>query len=446
MLKYSIVIVSFLVVALSSGICGAMNADSARYIQTTGYRYYDTPIDPDLYLIRPGDILTVTFINANISQLRLVVDPENRIIDPTLGVFDLTGKTLSQTRQLLSRKLLDLYNVNQMAISVGSPQKVAVLVSGAVKAPGLYTAYTSQRVSEIIDSANGIARDGSRRWIQFSGGPSTLIVDLDKAHYLGDYTTNPYLYAGYAVYVPAKSDKRVQVIGEVNAPREIELVPGDSLLLLVQLAGGVRSSGDINNIKVTHTVNHAGNTNAELQAGDVIIVPPKETTLNPQQVGVFGAVTEPGYYTYVNDITLPQLIAQAGGYTQQANKGQLVIFRLSGMDAFGRISTVRYPLISISNGKGHLLPIQPGDSVFIPSVIGYVKVRGVVRNPGLFPYFPEKDISYYIDIAGGLVPSADKENINLYHRFTRISEIVGMDSEVYDGDIITVKPLEGINR
>ncbi|MDD5427165.1 MAG: hypothetical protein PHN52_11865, partial [candidate division Zixibacteria bacterium] len=57
------------------------------------YRFYDKPVDPELYLIRPGEKLVITFLKTKLPQLWLQVNPEGKLIDKSLGMFDLAGKT-----------------------------------------------------------------------------------------------------------------------------------------------------------------------------------------------------------------------------------------------------------------------------------------------------------------------------------------------------------------
>ena len=169
----------------------------------------------------------------------------------TLGVYDLSRRTLAYTQQMFTDVLANLYKADQIEISISEPRRVALHVSGAVARPGTYKGFTSHRVSEIIELAGGILFHGTTRRIEFTGGPEPLMVDLDRAAYLGDNSANPCLYAGYSIHVPSKSADRVQVVGEVNRPREVELVPGDDIMTLVSLAGGLRSGADVEAIKIT---------------------------------------------------------------------------------------------------------------------------------------------------------------------------------------------------
>jgi protein involved in polysaccharide export with SLBB domain len=409
-----------------------------------GYRYFDQPIDQNIYLIRPGDKLIVTFIKAKLAPLTLSVDPEGKVVNATLGVFDLSHKTLFEAKGILRKALRELYNVDEMAISVTEPAKVGILVSGAIAAPGLYTAYTSQRVSEIIDSAGGVIRTGSRRWIIFSGGPQEIIVDLDQADYLGDNTANPCLYAGYSIYVPSKSAELVQVVGEVNNPREIELVPGDDLNLLLSLAGGVRSNGDIDAVRIIGGREQSHDQKENIQADDIILVPPKSAGSEKDRLIIFGAVSNPGRYKYHQGMTLEELIRQAGDFTSRASSSRTTVFRRAEVDEWGRTTKLRYAISNVvkTDEKIETVVLQPADSVFVPVKVGYVKVSGEVHNPGLFPFGDGGEAMFYIDVAGGFLPTANKSRIDIYNRISRITSSYSPEVLVHDGDEIIVNVRE----
>ncbi len=432
-------VVCFALVSFAFGQT-SLTADSGWAGPGDSYRYYDQPIDQNIYLIRPGDELIVTFIRAKLAPLTLLVNPEGEVVDATLGVFDLTHKTLSQAKGILRKALRELYNVDEMTISVRKPAKVGIAVSGAVASPGLYTAYTSQRVSEIIDSAGGVISTGSRRWIVLSGGPQEITVDLDRANHLGDNTVNPCLYAGYSVHVPCKSAELVQVVGEVNNPREIEFVAGDDVNVLLSLAGGVRADGDTGAIRIMGEREQSHSQNPNIRPGDIIFVPPKSAGSERNRLTIFGAVSNPGKYEYRQGMMLEELIRQAGGFTSHAGCGRTTVFRRAEADEWGRTTKLRYAISSVvrSDDKIEAVALQPADSVFVPVKVGYVKVSGEVHNPGLFPFGDGRDAMSYISAAGGFLAAADNRRIDIYNRVSKVTSSHSPDVLVHDGDEIIV--------
>lgn len=415
-------------------------ADSLGAMFSLLYSDFDQPVDPDRYLIRPGDQLRIIFIRSQVRTMTLGVDPEGRVIDGTLGVFDLTGLTLARARSLLLPELNRLYKADDITISITEPRPVSIVVSGAVANPGAYVAYTSQRVSDVIQSAGGILDNGSRRWIVLSGGPEPIRVDLDRALYLGDQAANPRLYAGTHIFVPGKATELVQVVGEVNHPRDVELIEGDNLNDILLLAGGVRFGADRQEVQI---INPGGNVTSDpnsIEPGAMIWVPSVEISKDHQWITIFGAIHKPGTYRARENMTMADAIDLAGGYTEHANSASVTVFRKARFDEFGRASDLRYPISHRVNDQadGQAILLEPADSLYVPLRLGYVRVSGEVFNPGLFPHREGEDAQYYIQAAGGFTPRAEEERIGLYNRVSRVTMPASPETRVNDGDEIIV--------
>ena len=51
------------------------------------------------------------------------------------------------------------------------------------------------------------------------------------------------------------------------------------------------------------------------------------------------------------------------------------------------------------------LLIEPNDTLRVPFKQYFVSVAGSVKNPGRYPYIPDRTYDYYIGLAGGFVKS-----------------------------------------
>ena len=410
----------------------------------SGYRFFDRPVDADRYLIRPGDELRVTFVNAQISPMTLEVDPEGRVVDRTLGLMDLSGKTLSGARGLLGAELQKLFKVDTIVISITAPMRVGIQISGAVNEPGSYVMYTSQRVSELVDSAGGISSGGSRRRIVFSGGPEPVMVDLDRSTFLGEEAPNPALYAGYSVRVPSRLASVVDVVGEVGEPRQIEFLGGEDLAMLIKLAGGYRPTADSEHVKVIRGSRHIPADEAAVQAGDIVFVPPRGELTERAEVIVFGAVENPGRYPLEGYPSLANLLEAAGGFTDKAVPQGTAVFRLTPIVPDQKRARERYPIANIVKDDGTTpgFTLRSGDSVVVPVAVEYVRVSGEVRNPGLYPYESGQPASYYITAAGGFLPTADKDRVDIFLRVSQTTARYSPEVTVHDGDEVIVQRRE----
>jgi polysaccharide export outer membrane protein len=417
-----------------------------RSSQSERVPQFDHPIEAGQYIIRPGDELTVSFLKANIEPLRLTVDPEGRIIHGNLGLFDLSNRTLSQVREELTGAFKNLYKVENIVISISNPLAVRISITGAVDTPGVYSAYTSQRISDAIKLAGGILPDGSSRNIIFRGGPHNILVDLDRAEYTGDLKADPCLYAGFTIHVPQKSNSRIQIFGEVNNPREIELQDDDNLHLLIELAGGLRNWADSNNIQIIRDGNFLNALIEPILPGDIIKVNPLVDIPIFQAVFIFGAVLNPGKFQKEDVPSLAELLNIAGGFDEKAARLRTTVFRFNPVDAAGRISTSRTVIQNIyaDKGPGGAFTLAGGDSVFVPFYVGYVEVAGDVVNPGIFPFQPGQTAEFYINSAGGYLSNVNPLEIDTYDPVAKLTSRNSPKIQIQDGCKLTVNIRRGL--
>lgn len=433
----SLAVIGCLFLVIAGPARAQESADSTRSLT---YRYFDRAIDPDRYLIRPQEKLTVSFVGMKLSPLGLSVNADGRLVDPTLGTFDLAGKTLTAARELLLPEIRRAYTADRIDITIGTPYQVAIAITGAVRKPGWYLGYTSNLASELIDLAGGVLPSGSRRHIELLGGPSPVAVDLDRAVYLGEWDANPPLYAGYRIHIPERSDRLMHVVGEVLQPREVELVDGDSVAQLVAMAGGLTEAGDRAGIHFSEHPNQAVSGSIQPQAGQVIVVPQRSAMAGSGSVAMFGAVAQPGKYPLNGATQLSVVLDKAGGVTGPGNRGRITVFRQARDRAIEGGQRVRFP-ISVGSDVAEFV-LQPGDSVFVPLSVGFVRVEGRVRNPGLVPYSAGKNVGYYVQLAGGYLEDANREEIDITDRISRLTNRGGPDSSVNDGDQVVVRRKE----
>ena len=112
-------------------------------------------IDPKLYILGPGDILSV-FIWGNFQgQFTLPVSPEGMLLVPEIGPVAVSGYSLEKAAKIISNKILDRYRNVEIVVSLVNLRVFKVFVGGAVKKPGAYPATSVSRVSELIDMAGG---------------------------------------------------------------------------------------------------------------------------------------------------------------------------------------------------------------------------------------------------------------------------------------------------
>jgi polysaccharide export outer membrane protein len=120
---------------------------------------------------------------------------------------------------------------------------------------------------------------------------------------------------------------------------------------------------------------------------------------------VAGEVRYPGRYTLkTKSEKITDLIQRAGGLTPDGYANGVVFYRTR--NGVGRIG-IELPDV-LRNAKSlDNLPLQDGDSLFIPRFSSVVSVQGAVNSPVSVTYSPGKTLDYYIRAAGGPSRKAD---------------------------------------
>jgi len=166
-----------------------------------------------------------------------------------------------------------------------------------------------------------------------------------------------------------------------------------------------------------------------------------------------GEVARPGIYPVRKGDTLSSLILQAGGFTDNAFLPGAVLLRssenarqavelagfarrleaairqtgpgnadtprirrfldaLRNLDPSGRIPVrLSHPRLMINAPDD--LPLENGDTLYLPPEPRTLRIAGAVRNPGVYPYSPGTRFTGLTASSGGLLPEADRDGTML---------------------------------
>jgi len=131
------------------------------------------------------------------------------------------------------------------------------------------------------------------------------------------------------------------------------------------------------------------------------------TEYGGRRVRVLGQVNTPGSFTFAGQITLLEAVSRAGGATGSAQLHQSVVFR--GTETV--IEVDLYELLYKKNLKLDI-PLQPGDTVFIPDNINSrVFVLGEVKNPGIYDLGGHLTVLEAIAKAGSYTENANLRQV-----------------------------------
>ncbi|MFQ6608086.1 MAG: SLBB domain-containing protein [Fidelibacterota bacterium] len=173
-----------------------------------------------------------------------------------------------------------------------------------------------------------------------------------------------------------------------------------------------------------------------LQPYDVVSIRPDPYFSLQRQVTITGEVMYPGSYTILSpDEKITDIIERAGGLRPEAYP------EASRFTRQGQSIQMSFEDI-IHNPRSDLnFQVQDGDEIVIEPQPNLVFVNGEVNNPGIRKYVPGKRLSYYIDVAGGYTPDADRWNVWVQYPngdSHKINPLTLISPRVMDGSIITV--------
>jgi polysaccharide biosynthesis/export protein len=161
--------------------------------------------------------------------------------------------------------------------------------------------------------------------------------------------------AADANYIIGESDSLdISIWGEQTLSRQITVRP-DGLISL-PLIGEVKADGKTP-VELQGIIQQSLSKFIKDPKCVVIVLDPKS-----KQVYVDGQVMNPGQFILDKDIYFSQIISLAGGFTEWANKGSIIILRTEG----GKRVPIKADYNKIVKGKIPDIKLMPGDTIVVP--------------------------------------------------------------------------------
>lgn len=220
----------------------------------------------DLYVLGPGDGLTLTFLDPAAQSVggQFSILPDGTTTLGLIGTVQLNGLTIGQaTRWLTSLYARQLVRP-QLTLSLTNPRPVKVTVLGEVGKPGLYPLPIFSTPVSAIQTAGGVSLNADirrvllRRLAGPDGSQKQTILDLAQLLQVGNQRQNPILFDGDTLIIGRTenppSDEVLQlgatnlapptisvsIVGEVKTPGLITLPANTPLVEAILRAGGTR--------------------------------------------------------------------------------------------------------------------------------------------------------------------------------------------------------------
>jgi protein involved in polysaccharide export with SLBB domain len=412
-------------------------------------RGFDAPVDPKTYVIGPGDQF-VLFMKGSGQEIPLRVLPEGTVLVPNAGMVRAAGLTIEAFRAELARALSSFYRSSEFFCELVIPRSFVAYVWGEVAVPGPVVMNPPYRVDVAVSAAGGTSERGSRRAIEIrEAGQATLTVDLLKLERLGDTSLNPMLHEGQSVFVPSRGSA-CDVVGEIWRRGTYEILPGETVMDIIALAGGLTTNADVGRIILERLNDQEDVTIMKIDsvaAGstpitdrDVIVVPDKRSFPGIDYVRVQGGGGRDGRIYLQEGETLQSFLPR---FIRLRNDYDLPHARIERKRPDGTFEFINVDLAKVLEGdKSVDVALQSGDVINIPRLEDVVYVGGEVTQPGELDFQRGLPAGRYIAMAGGPSHSGSVDKLQIYDSYGHRRD-GNRDSVVYRGETILVKRRTG---
>ena len=319
-------------------------------------------------------------------------------------------------------------NLQDGDVIIVSPYISRIAISGAIKRPGIYEIKSDENFGHLIDFMSGFTSNAYKDLLLLER------IDGDRRkvkEILLDQTINETLRDGDKIIVSEIIDKyenRVEIEGAVYRPGVYELTEGLTLNKLIVKAAGISdvafvdrgllfSTKDGVNQKVTpfsvsDIIN--GKNDITLESNDLVKIFNKYSLTENSFLTVDGAVNNPARFSYMENMTIEDLILLSGGLKEEANANIIDVYRKINDDQFETLSesfkVSASGRLTFENNEEFVL--EPNDRVSVRFLKGYdsqvnVSIMGEINYPGSYSMeVKDMKISDLIEKSGGVSPYA----------------------------------------
>jgi len=361
-------------------------------------------------------------------------------------------KKIDLYRFLLDADLNDNIALQDQDIILIRPFETRIELKGEVKRPGIFEARPGDKIPDLIRYAGGFSPDAFTSLIIYrrNTGTNYIVGSVDSTQLLSFLPQNGDIFDIRKILDVVTN--QVEIKGSVTVPGLYPLEErSNTVLKLIKIAQGLSPTSFINRAILERA---SGGTHpsvisldlaklidgkipdVSLLPGDVINIKSVDELNEIPSLDISGSVIIPGKYYFFENMTISDLIFQAGGYSEGAIPSRIEVSRRVKNDTLGLPASQNVRIFTLNISENLKLDsidqkfiLSPYDIVSVRSSPRYetqksVTVQGEVYFPGRYTILTNFErITDLFPKTGGLKPEAYLSGA----RFYRNGELVALD-------------------
>jgi protein involved in polysaccharide export with SLBB domain len=342
-----------------------------------------------------------------------------------------------------------------------------VTVEGQVKRPGIFEMKKGETFADLLTFASGFN--------EFAYTASVNVLQKTNK----EFKVRDVKFEEFNTYTPLSGDvfrvtkildrfeNRIKIDGAVFRPDTYSFYEGMRISDLIAKADGLKEDAyatrariirlkpdlttEIVNVNLIKALDGDLDADISLQKEDVVTVYSILDFVEGYKITIDGEIKKPGEYIYYENLTLNDLLVQAGGLTGSASK-KVEIARMIQSEEIDDANPSKSQIFNIeitatNNEQARNFELMPFDVINIRRMAVYdkpetVTVSGAVNYAGKYVLANKKDKVYdIVERAGGLTSLANVEGVKIKRpiKAKQIEEVESIDLNLGTKDSIQKK-------
>lgn len=348
---------------------------------------------------------------------------------------------------IMKGKMKDDIRLQEGDVIIVDPYQSLVEIVGKVKRPMFYEMKPTETVATILNYAGGFTGDAYKKAIRLvrKSGREHQVFNVDEM----DYSVFR-LDDGDMITIDAVLDRfenRVEVRGAVYRAGLYQLDGTvNTVKQLIKKAEGLRGDAFLNRVIIDRehedlsheiiAIDLGGLLNGTiadipLQKNDILYIPSITDLKEEETVAIYGEVANPGTFLFSKNMTIEDLLVQAGGLLEEAATTRVEVTRrikdpksTSFSSVLGKTFTFDIKDGFIVGGNAENFYLEPFDAVYIRRSPAYrrqqnVVVAGEVLFSGSYSLLKKNErLSDLVSKAGGVTPDAYVKGAHLIRKLS----------------------------